>query len=656
MMSKIFSKKELHLVIIWENGRYKEQKIVESINKEFELVEKYKISWDDNLFGKNLTTFYGTNLPPNSKKEKHCGKGEFLIITFYDNKLKYGFVETSRGIENVNLNVFSMKEKFRHWTGGGHKIHTTNSTKETNHDLTLLFGINYKDYEKLINSKKNNLKDMQNNIVKIPTNVVGVNGWDSLEQLFYVMNNLLEYVVLRNFEMLPEEYYDEQHGDIDILVKNIEQTVYVTNAVKVYKDKFRVHYKIKVAEKNIFFDFRYVGDNYFDEKWQIDILKKRIICDKGFYRPNNEDYFYSLVYHSLIHKKQISDDYPKKIEQIYKMLPIYDDKGCNFSNYLNLLEKFIFENRYQFTNPQDATVFFDKKYLSYKRDIEEFSIFSLKNISPYLVNEWKNFSHFIYFLAETEEGKKLFIKSRGLSQSARREFKIIEELRKIDLKHFPKEFFFRSTAKINFLIIENIEGQTLSYIIKSDQLKLKPARYKENLYKGIFSILKILHNAKIVHRDIRPENLIIKSDGTPILIDFQFAVDIKRKKFKEFKIVRKKPKLIRGLGGDYAKNSFHWDDAYSVKMIFEKLLFKDDPEFSKIESEIVKIIGKYEIISVQNNFFSKIYILIKNFFSPKISTKIHFYKLLFLITSKKKFKKKVSKFNKKKIKYLPFDN
>ena len=36
------------------------------------------------FFGKNLTSFYGTNLPPNSKKEKHCGNGEFLLITFYD--------------------------------------------------------------------------------------------------------------------------------------------------------------------------------------------------------------------------------------------------------------------------------------------------------------------------------------------------------------------------------------------------------------------------------------------------------------------------------------------------------------------------------------------------------------------------------------------
>ena len=85
-MTKIFSKKELHLIIIWENGRYKEKEIIKSISEKFEFIEKYKVNWNKNLFGKNLTTFYGTNLPPNSNKEKHCGNGEFLLIIFYDNE------------------------------------------------------------------------------------------------------------------------------------------------------------------------------------------------------------------------------------------------------------------------------------------------------------------------------------------------------------------------------------------------------------------------------------------------------------------------------------------------------------------------------------------------------------------------------------------
>ena len=145
-MNNILEDKELHLVIVWGKARYKQDEIINSINEEFELLETYKINWDKKLFGKNLTSFYGTNLPPNSKKEKHCGNGEFLLITFYDKKPKNGFIETGRGTEKVNLNVFLAKEKFRNWTGGGHKIHSSNTIYETNHDLVLLLGINYERY------------------------------------------------------------------------------------------------------------------------------------------------------------------------------------------------------------------------------------------------------------------------------------------------------------------------------------------------------------------------------------------------------------------------------------------------------------------------------------------------------------------------------
>ena len=144
------SEKELHLAIIWQKARYKEKEIINYISNKFQLVEQYEVSWNKKNFAKSLTSFYGTNLPPNSKKELHCGNGKFMVITFYDKSPNYEFIETSRGIENVNINIFSTKQLFREWTGGGHKIHTTNSTSETNHDLIILFGTNYADYVKTV--------------------------------------------------------------------------------------------------------------------------------------------------------------------------------------------------------------------------------------------------------------------------------------------------------------------------------------------------------------------------------------------------------------------------------------------------------------------------------------------------------------------------
>ena len=333
--------KELHLVSIWQNGRYKEREILKYISNNFQIVERYEISWNKNNFSKSLTSFYGTNLPPNSKKELHCGNGKFLVITFYDLNPNYGFTETSRGIEKVNLNIFSMKQLFREWTGGGHKIHTTNSTTETNHDLVMLFGMNYLDYESSIQLKEK-LGNKENNVIKIlPQNTIGVDGWESLEKLFYVINETVQYVVLRNFETLPKKYFSEEHGDIDLLVNDLDQLVYITNAIKVHKENYRCHYKIKIKNDYIYFDFRSVGDNYYDENWQINILKNRVKSINSFYVPTNEDYFYSLVYHALIHKKRISKDYPSKIENIFKKLENYDNSNFNFTYYLQLLEKFL---------------------------------------------------------------------------------------------------------------------------------------------------------------------------------------------------------------------------------------------------------------------------------------------------------------------------
>ena len=357
-MTKIFSKKELHLFIIWENGRYKEKEIVKSISEKFELVEKYKVNWNKNLFGKNLTTFYGTNLPPKSDKEKHCGNGEFLLIIFYDNDPKYSYVKTSRGEERVNVNVYSCKEKFRDLTGGGHKIHSTNSPLETNHDLTLLLGVNYNDYELLLKKNFNPNKKNENIIKNVPENIIGVNGWESLEQLFYAMNSSLDYVVMRNFEYLPENRFSKEHGDIDFLVKDLEQTVFIMNSQKLYKKR----YKINVSGKDVLIDLEYVGDGSYDKKWQKNILEKKILIKNSFYVPELEDYFYSLIYHILVHKTYIEIDYPEKIKDIYKKFSFYDPNKCNFDNYLKFLEKFLSINTYQITKPKEPSFFLMKKY------------------------------------------------------------------------------------------------------------------------------------------------------------------------------------------------------------------------------------------------------------------------------------------------------
>ena len=56
-------KEELHLFIIWENGRDKQEEIINDIKNNFKIIKVYEVQWNKDIFSKNLSRFYGTNLP-----------------------------------------------------------------------------------------------------------------------------------------------------------------------------------------------------------------------------------------------------------------------------------------------------------------------------------------------------------------------------------------------------------------------------------------------------------------------------------------------------------------------------------------------------------------------------------------------------------------
>ena len=85
-----------------------------------------------------------------------------------------------------------------------------------------------------------------------------------------------------------------------------------------------------------------------------------------------------------------------------------------------------------------------------------------------------------------------------------------------------------------------------------------------------------------------------------------------------------------------------------MKKILDSLKINDDQEFLKTKIEVSEIVGKYEIISIYNNFFSKIITLTKNYLSPQIYLiKLIFYKILYVIFKTEYYKNKIKKFKNK---------
>jgi len=142
--------KEVGVIILWDSARSYpkiEANILEDIAKnDLEILETIEISWDKKLFVSNISRFYGIKDKEAKKKAKHCGSGKFLLITILDKNPNYQCLETSRGHDYVNEKFFNLKNKYRTWTGGGHKIHASNGAVESSHNLSLLLGINHDDY------------------------------------------------------------------------------------------------------------------------------------------------------------------------------------------------------------------------------------------------------------------------------------------------------------------------------------------------------------------------------------------------------------------------------------------------------------------------------------------------------------------------------
>ena len=345
---------ETHLFIIWENARSREADILNDIREKFSILRVYEITWSKDKFSENLSRFYGTNLPPNSNKEHHCGTGPFLAVVVEDTDPNYEVHTTTKGDQRVNTKLFTSKSLHREWTGGGHRVHGTNSVVEADHNLTMLFGKNSHDLRKEIGTKKSDIP------ILLAKDLEGANGWKNLKHLFYVLNATISYVALRNFESFPDNYYAKDHGDIDLLVENYRDAHFIANASAVFKAKHRVHNTVRIADEDVRFDFRSVGDGYYDGAWETTILENRVLSKKGFYVPSDEDHFYSLLYHALVQKPAIADDYAKKVYDAAKTFGVsLGTKALERQKAIHVLSDFLVQKEYTFTQPRDKSVYFN---------------------------------------------------------------------------------------------------------------------------------------------------------------------------------------------------------------------------------------------------------------------------------------------------------
>lgn len=189
-------------------------------------------------------------------------------------------------------------------------------------------------------------------------------GWKSVKELFVAMNKSLNYVVLRNVEDISDSFSPPIHGDIDILVENLEEAVKLMRAKKIYDESYRVAYEVLVANKKVPFDIRFVGDDYYCRKWECDILKKRR-WNGYVYVIDDVNHYFSLLYHAYVQKFSVAGDYPSKLMH----LAVWNNISYTNENIqcIRQLDKYIHQNGYRYVIPKDRTVGFNLENLRCSR-------------------------------------------------------------------------------------------------------------------------------------------------------------------------------------------------------------------------------------------------------------------------------------------------
>ena len=94
-------------------------------------------------------------------------------------------------------------------------------------------------------------------------------------------------------------------------------------------------------------------------------------------------------------------------------------------------------------------------------------------------------------------------------------------LARFDHRHIIKVYRFFRAQGTGYIVMEYAEGETLSKLLQR-QGTLTEAGLRQILFP-LLDGLEAVHQAGFLHRDITPGNVVIRDDGSPVLIDFGAA-------------------------------------------------------------------------------------------------------------------------------------
>lgn len=114
-------------------------------------------------------------------------------------------------------------------------------------------------------------------------------------------------------------------------------------------------------------------------------------------------------------------------------------------------------------------------------------------------------------LRNREKGKDLVLRSFPSSLMA------YEKLQNIRSTNLPEIYDVLEMDDGQIVLEEYIDGITVAQVMEVEKYRSLGVR---KVLLGVCDALTVLHNQGIVHRDVKPENVIIEKSGRVVLIDF----------------------------------------------------------------------------------------------------------------------------------------
>ena len=208
-------------------------------------------------------------------------------------------------------------------------------------------------------------------IEELHRDLTGANGWSSASELFHALNHTVRYVVLRNFEEMPESLHVDAHADVDVLTDDYPEMARILNArrhVRCIPRSGGPHW-VPIAGTDLWFDLRFVGDDYYDPRWAQTLLDRRVWNAKGFFTPSAEDYFESLAYHTVVHKRAFAPDYGPRLAAMARAAGWSSEEAAALHDPARVkceVDAVLARRGFRYCRPRDVNVFYNFEAIGYR--------------------------------------------------------------------------------------------------------------------------------------------------------------------------------------------------------------------------------------------------------------------------------------------------